>query len=205
MQHLEAVFAVLGEPSPAHADSDAAWRRLEAGLGVALPDDCKRIVEAYAPAQANRHLYLLHPSEDLAPWTEQTMRAFRDTSWDEDVACPGFEETGPRFGGRAGMVPLATTDRGEYVFAAKGGQADGWRILTCDGDEQDFHEYRMGFAEWLHRYVAGGDMVGPGSAVFPPGPVRMERPAAPAGGAPVVWPGAERPHTAEPPEAAPRS
>ncbi|WP_369145883.1 SMI1/KNR4 family protein [Streptomyces sp. R44] len=192
MQHLEAVFAVLGEPRTAHSAPVEAWERLETGLGVAVPDDYKKIVEAYAPVQVNRHLYLLHPSEDLGLWMEQTVQVFRNTSWDEDVACPGFEETGPLFGGRTGMVPLATTDRGEYVFAARDERTGGWRVLTCDGDEQAFSAYRMGFAEWLHGYLAGGDMVGPGSSVFCPGPIRLERSPVAAGGSPVVWEGPER-------------
>jgi len=163
VHHLGAVFALLGEPRAAGADR-AAWERLEETLGVTLPEDYRAVVDAYAPAQLNRQLYLLHPADDLALWMEQTLRAFRNTSWDDGVVCPGFEETGPRFGGRTGLVPLATSDRGDHVFAVRDDVPDGWRILTCDGDEQDFYEYRMGFAEWLHGYLTGGDMVGPDSA-----------------------------------------
>ncbi|MFE5486637.1 SMI1/KNR4 family protein [Streptomyces sp. NPDC056527] len=192
MDHLAAVLAMLGEPRRAHEDSAAAWERLEADCDVELPDDFKRIVEAYAPVEVNRHLVLLHPSEDLGMWIGKTNEAFQGTAWDEDVACPGFEETGPQFGGRMGLVPLATTDRGDYVFAARNEKACGWRMLTCDGDEQDFYEYRMGFAEWLHGWLTGGDMVGPDSAVFYPGPLRLERWARTAGEPSLVWEGTAR-------------
>jgi hypothetical protein len=192
MDHMGAVFAMMGEPRRAHDDSAAAWERLEASLDVVVPDDYRKVVEAYAPVQVNWHLYFLHPAEDLGMWMERTIESFRETTWDEDVMCPGFEETGPRFGGGKGMVPLATTDRGEYVFAARHANADSWRILTCDGDEQDFYEYRMGFAEWLYGYLIGGDMVGPDSSAFYPGPIRLERSPRTRGERPVVWHGPER-------------
>ncbi|TGZ12773.1 hypothetical protein DV517_68570 [Streptomyces sp. S816] len=56
-----------------------------------------------------------------------------------------------------------------------------WMKSTVDAfsasdlsDAQDFYEYRMSFAEWLYRYLAGEDMFGPGSAAFYPGPVVFE-------------------------------
>ncbi|MFF8607692.1 SMI1/KNR4 family protein [Streptomyces sp. NPDC015346] len=192
MNHMEALLVMMGEPRKVSADSTAAWGRIEERLDVAVPDDYKEIVEAYAPVQVNWHLYFLHPCEDLENWMRQTIETFRETTWDEDVMCPGFEEAGPQFGGRAGMVPLATTDRGEYVFAARGENSNDWRILTCDGDEQDFYEYQMGFAEWLHGYLIGGDMVGPGSSVYHPGPLRMERWTRVPGESPLIWEGPAR-------------
>jgi hypothetical protein len=192
MDHLGAVFAMMGEPHATHDDSISAWERMEARLGVVVPDDYRKIVDTYAPVQVNWHLYLGHPADALGAWMEQTIHAFRGTTWDEDVVCPGFEATGPVFGGENGMVPLADTDRGEYVFAARESSAGTWRILACDGDEQDFYEYRMGFAEWLHGYFTGGDMVGPESAVFYPGALRLERPVQTAGEHPLVWHGPDR-------------
>ncbi|MER7955937.1 SMI1/KNR4 family protein [Streptomyces sp. NPDC096030] len=192
MDHLGAVFTLMGEPRRKHEASAAAWERVEANFDAPVPDDYKKIVQAYAPVQVNWHLYFLHPEEDLEIWMGQTIEAFRGTSWDEDVICPGFEDSGPLFGGRAGMVPLATTDRGEYVFAAREEKAAAWRILTCDGEEQDFYEYRMGFAEWLHGWLSGGDMFGPDSSVYYPGPVRLERPPKGPGEPSLVWEGPER-------------
>ncbi|MFF3317356.1 SMI1/KNR4 family protein [Streptomyces sp. NPDC003035] len=182
----------MGEPRTAYAAPSTAWEHIEANLNITFPEEYKRIVETYAPVQVNWHLDLPHPSEDLDIFLRQTIEAFRETSWGEGVACPGFEKTGPRFGGRTGMVPLATTDRGEYVFAARDREGNSWRILTCDGDEQDFYEYRMGFAEWLHGYLTGGDMVGPGSSVFYPGPLRLERWTRVPGESSIVWEGPER-------------
>lgn len=71
--------------------------------------------------------------------------------------------------------------------------ADGtWRILACNGDEQDFYEYRMPFGEWLYRYLTGEDMPGPGSAVFYPGPVVFESMPMAAGDEPITWIGPDR-------------
>ncbi|MHC5702628.1 SMI1/KNR4 family protein [Streptomyces tirandamycinicus] len=192
MDYLRAVFAMLGESTAPSEGSARQWRALEARLGTVRPDDYEAVVDAYAPVQMNGHLYLVSPDEGLAEYIERVVEEFRDTSWRDDVACPGFERTGPRFGGAAGMIPLADTDRGDYVFSVREPDTGAWRILTCDGDEQDFHEYRMSFAEWLHGYLEGGDMIGPGSSVFYPGPVRMERWSRVRGERPLVWHGPDR-------------
>ncbi|CAM5739099.1 hypothetical protein SMICM304S_09719 [Streptomyces microflavus] len=73
-----------------------------------------------------------------------------------------------------GLVPLSSTDRGEYVFGVHNRNGEGWTLLACDGNEPDFFEFRMGYAEWLYRYLIGESMFGPETDVFYPGPVVME-------------------------------
>ncbi|MFD9326657.1 SMI1/KNR4 family protein [Streptomyces sp. NPDC060065] len=152
-----------------------AWDALERDLGFRLPADYKKIIDCYAPVQLNGHLFLNHPATsrwNLGAWMRRTVENFAGSDL-ADAECPGFPE-GPLFGGSAGLIPLVGSDRGEYVFGVAGGTVEEWQILACDGDEQDFHEYRMAFSEWLYRYLAGEDMFGPGSAVFYPGPVVFE-------------------------------
>jgi hypothetical protein len=142
---------------------------------VRLPDDYKQLIETYAPVQLNEHLFLSHPATprwNLGEWIEQTVAAFSRSDL-TDARCPGFP-SGPRFGGPDGLVPLAGTDRGEYVFGVVGGPSGEWRLLTCGGNEKDFYEYQLSFSEWMYRYLVGEDMFGPDSAVFYPGPVVFE-------------------------------
>ncbi|MFE9173318.1 SMI1/KNR4 family protein [Streptomyces kebangsaanensis] len=148
---------------------------LERCLGARLPADYKTIVDHYGPVQLNGHLFLSHPATDrwnLGRWMDKTVELFSGSDL-ADAECPGFPD-GPVFGGPDGLIPLISTDRGEYAFGIVGKAGKGWSILTCDGDEQDFYEYQMPFSEWLHRYLTGEDMFGPGSAVFYPGPVVFE-------------------------------
>ncbi|MFI0086368.1 hypothetical protein [Streptomyces bobili] len=95
---------------------------------------------------------------------DQTVTAFtrRDLT---EAECPGFRQ-GPLFGGSEGLIPLTSTDRGEYLFGAADTRSGHWRILACNGVEQDFQEYRMPLSEWLHHYLAGESTFGPGNAVF---------------------------------------
>lgn len=76
------------------------------------------------------------------------------------------------FGTPNGLWPLASTDRGETVFLAEP-SGQGERLIIADGDGW-WAEHRMPFAEWLHRYFIGGDMTGPNSSAFYPGPVKLE-------------------------------
>ncbi|MEV6614543.1 SMI1/KNR4 family protein [Streptomyces sp. NPDC051051] len=148
---------------------------MERELGVSLPRDYKRIVTGYAPVQVNVHLFLRRPSAErwnLGQWMKETVTAFTRSNL-TDAQCPGFPE-GPLFGGPDGLVPLASTDRGECLFGVADAPSGDRRLLACNGDEQDFHEYRMPFSEWLYRYFSGESMFGPGSAVFYPGPILFE-------------------------------
>ncbi|MFF3415858.1 hypothetical protein ACFYW9_14350 [Streptomyces sp. NPDC002698] len=52
------------------------------------------------------------------------------------------------------------------------GTTDAPRFLV--NYDETWVEHRVSFAEWLHRYLIGEDMTGPNSAVFYPGPVKLE-------------------------------
>ncbi|SEQ10779.1 SMI1/KNR4 family protein [Streptomyces radiopugnans] len=178
--YLHSVIAMVGPPENRWADP-AAWQRLETELGLRLPADYKTIVDAYAPILLNRHLDLHHPASpvwNLGQWIEETVRAFSEVDWDgldldadEDPRqLFGLPEL--TFGTPNGLWPLASTDRGETLFLAPGASGQGERFVIADGDGW-WAEYRMPFAEWLHRYLVGEDMTGVNSSVFYPGPVEL--------------------------------
>ncbi|MFB7588881.1 SMI1/KNR4 family protein [Streptomyces sp. NPDC056169] len=176
VDYHEAVTALLGEPRHVFAGHDA-WRPCEEALGAPLPPDYRRLVDEYAPIQLNGHLYLDHPANAHSPlgqWMADVIEDFQDVEWEPEASCPGFEIDGPIFGGGSGMIPLASTDRSQYVFVAPGTEGHRWRILSCGRDEQDFHEHQMDFSEWLYRYLMGEEMFEPGQSDFYPGPVRLE-------------------------------
>ncbi|WP_432128382.1 SMI1/KNR4 family protein [Streptomyces sp. bgisy082] len=182
--HRRAVAALLGEPRDVFA-GHCAWRGIEEDLGVPLPQDYKQLVDAYAPVRINGHLYLEHPANEfyrLGQWISETL---------DDVESEGLGRNDA--GEASGLIPLACTDRGEYVFAAPGNDGERWRVLSRSRDEPEFYEHRMSFSEWLCKYLEGGEMFGPGHAVPPNGPVRMESLPTAAGERISEWYGPERP------------
>ncbi|MEU9171901.1 SMI1/KNR4 family protein [Streptomyces sp. NPDC048420] len=188
----DSVIRMLG-PAGTTPTPEAAWEDVEVELGVQLPGDYKQLVADYAPVQLNYHLFLHHPSTErwnLGRWMRETVDAFSHSDL-TDAECPGFPD-GPRFGGPIGLIPLVGTDRGEYVFGVVDAKSGEWAILACDGDEQDFHEYRISFSEWLYRYLLGEDMFGPDSSVFYPGPVVFESMPMTATERSITWRGPDR-------------
>ncbi|MDX3379769.1 SMI1/KNR4 family protein [Streptomyces sp. ME02-6991-2A] len=194
--HLSAVMAMLGPAPNRHVDP-AAWDRLHAELGIRLPADYQVLVDAYAPVQLNRHLYLHHPATErwnLGQQIRGTVRAWSEVEWDgldpdEDPRLLfGLEELS--FGTPQGLWPIASTDRGETVFLVAAGTAAPW-LLVEDGEER-WARYDMGFAEWLHRYLVGEDMGGPDSSAHYPGPVRLCRLPMTVDDRPEPWSGPER-------------
>ncbi|AUY53617.1 SMI1/KNR4 family protein [Streptomyces sp. CB01881] len=151
------------------------WGHLETTLETELPTDFKAIVAAYAPIQLNGHLFLSHPNTELfnlAKEVDRGIKAFERIDW--QVAGAQFRGENPRFGGPDGLIPVAGTDRGEAVFLCRSAGPLSWHVIGFSDDGEHFYEYEMGFAEWLYRYLAGEDMIGPGSGVFYPGPVLIE-------------------------------
>ncbi|MFF0753040.1 hypothetical protein [Streptomyces sp. NPDC004267] len=181
--HLQAVFDMLG-PAENRYDDAAAWLRLEQQIGRSLPEDYKAIVDAYAPVQLNGHLSLsAHPAcawrnlaeemrSDAEGWSEWRAWESDDLEPDADprLICNRPQIT---FGTADGLIPLASTDQGAAVFLAPEvhGHPDG---IVVQGSEGDWAGHPMGFAEWLYRYLIGEEMAGWDSAVFYPGPVRLE-------------------------------
>jgi hypothetical protein len=152
----------------------ANWGELEDELGVRLPDDYKEIVGKYAPVQLNVHLYLHHPSarrRNLRDWMMETIEAFSRSDL-QDLKHRGLP--GAPFDAPAGLIPLLDTDRGENLFGLADADTGAWRLFSCGGDEALYYEYDMPFTEWLHQYLVGEDMFGPGSGVFYAGPILFE-------------------------------
>ncbi|MFG3552732.1 hypothetical protein [Streptomyces sp. NPDC047725] len=101
----------------------------------------------------------------------ETIQAFSHSDL-QDLKRRGFPDS--PFGAPSGLIPLLDTDRGENLFGIADADTGGWRLFSCDGDEALYHEYDMSFSEWLHRYLVGEDMFGPGSGVFYAGPIVFE-------------------------------
>ncbi|MEV1065863.1 SMI1/KNR4 family protein [Streptomyces sp. NPDC050263] len=169
---------MLGEPPRRHRNP-AAWRDLRDELGVILPGDYQEILDAYAPAKINGHLYLSHPANgrwNLGEWIRDTSEAWSQIDWDDVEA-----EGDPRislgvsefaFGAPDGLIPIASTDRRETIFyAPRGGFEGGVLFVESEGE---FFEYSMTFSEWLYRWLIGEDVAGPNSSAFYPGPVTLQ-------------------------------
>ncbi|GAA2810822.1 hypothetical protein GCM10010441_39320 [Kitasatospora paracochleata] len=180
--YLAEVLVMLGPGGQSFADPEA-WVRLEAELGTELPEDYKAIVDAYAPIRINEHLTLLHPATErfnLGKDIRDTCQAWAAVNWDPDRL---GEDEDPRavfglkevtFGTKDGLIPLSSTDLGEYIFMATLPDGTGHRICAVEHDGA-WYEYRMSFAEWLYRYLIGEDVIGPNSSAFYPGPVLLDR------------------------------
>ncbi|MEU6277367.1 hypothetical protein ABZ871_33945 [Streptomyces populi] len=180
--YLRAVLDMIGPPENRYADP-AAWARLESELGTELPADYKTVVDAYAPIQINGHLFLSHPATsrwNLPEKIRSTSQAYAQYWVAPDST--NDPESDPRqicelrdlaFGTPQGLIPLASTDRGETVFLAP--RVHGFPGGMCvAGGDGDWAGYPMPFAEWLYRFLIGEDMAGYKSAVFYPGPVMLE-------------------------------
>ncbi|MET9894091.1 SMI1/KNR4 family protein [Streptomyces sp. NPDC006465] len=195
--YLDRVLRMLGEPSQRYRDPQA-WLRLEEDLGVPLPADYKVIVDAYAPVHINGHLDLTHPATErfnLGEWIHGTVEAWSQFDW-----AVGELEGDPRdslgltdlvFGTPEGLIPIASTDRGETIFYAPTGNG-GRGSLFIENGEAEYFEYSFSFAKWLYLWLIGEEVTGPGGSAFYPGPVALQALPMEPGERPETWYGPPR-------------
>ncbi|MFF5936778.1 SMI1/KNR4 family protein [Streptomyces sp. NPDC012508] len=169
---------MLGAPQARPRDP-RAWAALEASICGSLPSDFKDLIDAYAPIQLNGHLYLMHPATErwnLGEYVRSTADAWSEIEWDEAEleGDPRLSLKTPEltFGAADGLIPIASTDRGETLFYAPRGGGGRGTFFVEDG-EGEFFEYACSFSEWLYRYLVGEEMAGPGTGAFYPGPVSL--------------------------------
>lgn len=188
--YVSMVRALLGPGASLYAEFDA-WRDVEEAWEFRLPGDYKELADAYAPVQIY-DLRINHPGNKFIEGGDEfgrTIAAFADVDWDPQEHQFGPE--GPRFGVPGGLYPLASTDRGEELFSAADENNVHDFLMVFDGEEGEFFEYYMSFAEWVYRYLIGQDMCGPRSAIDYPRPVKLQRPPLEPGGRTVTWYGPE--------------
>ncbi|MGW1871417.1 SMI1/KNR4 family protein [Streptomyces mauvecolor] len=173
--YLQAVFDMLG-PAINRDNEPADWLHLEQEIGSPLPTDFKEFVARYAPAELNDRLYIHHPGSDawnLLRWMRETVEAFDACEWEEVTAAS--LNPGHLVFGKGGLIPLASTNGGEYLFLLpRPGNTP--LLVVHVGDDDDFYEYDMSFAEWLYRYLSDEDMTGPNSSIGWNGPAQVSKP-----------------------------
>ncbi|MCT9092386.1 SMI1/KNR4 family protein [Streptomyces sp. ASQP_92] len=172
--YLTQVIRLLGGDGDPRPCPDK-WREIEAEYAISLPVDYKELIERFAPVELNNRLYLHHPGFDswnLSQWMRETVDAFENCQW-EEVTAPSLDAAELSFGS-GGLIPLASTTGGEYLFLLA--RSDNEPLLIVHvGDDDDFYEYDMGFTEWLCRYLSDEETAGPNSSAGWAAPVQVRR------------------------------
>lgn len=109
----------------------------------------------------------------LEKWINETVATYAAEDWHGVLDDQSLAER-LRFGCPGGLIPIASSSRGELVFLNSYEAIDGFGITVFVGSDCEFYDYRMGFAEWLFRYLVGEDVMGPNSTAFNPGPLVIE-------------------------------
>ncbi|MCX5386972.1 SMI1/KNR4 family protein [Streptomyces sp. NBC_00083] len=160
-----------GDPRPC----PDRWGEIEAEYSLSLPAEYKELIEKFAPAEIDNRLYLYHPGFDswnLSRWMKETVDVFNECQW-EEVTAPSLDAARFSFGS-GGLIPLASTSGGEYLFLLARPNDEPLLIVHV-GDDDDFYEYDMGFAEWLYRYLSDEEVTGPNSSAGRAAPVQVRR------------------------------
>jgi hypothetical protein len=148
--------------APFEAGAAADFARVEAELGLELPEDYKRLVLTYGSGQwqefwvvlnpftANEHISLLVQCQNRRPKKWSMLDAERGVR-----AVEGAKYSHPIYPEAGGIVPWAKTDNGGRFFWLTSGAPSNWATVYYPGRSPDFKVYEMSCTELLYGAVSG--------------------------------------------------
>jgi hypothetical protein len=168
---LDELFRLAPPPkSPTAPGHPGEWGRVEQALGTPLPEDYKRIIEAYGRGCFNDLFYLFNPfSRRVQTLLRQvgTPEHGEDLDWAYPVdscleqyqlhgaienpeVCPfgTFPEPG-------GLFPLGGDTNGGYAFWLTSGRPAEWTLAVFDDDFSECERYPMPLVEFLVLWLSG--------------------------------------------------
>ena len=164
---LERLYAVVRPPdSPTEPGAVADWKRVEAELGVKLPDDYKGLIGRYGSGCFGEFLYPLNPfSQNRAGHLLHRGRAIlaaeRASGMSREQGMPF-----PLHPDEGGLLPWAVTDNGDTLFWYTHPACASWPVVVRSGRGYRFEVYQRTSAGFLAVWLTGQLAVG----VFPQGP-----------------------------------
>ncbi|MFE7540858.1 SMI1/KNR4 family protein [Streptomyces platensis] len=139
-------------PPPVEAvNGSGDWGAAERMLGTPLPDDFKRVVEAYGRGDFWGALCLCTPfgDDNPVPLTADLLEDFgplRDR-WPEQYPYPLFPEPG-------GLLAWAVTDTGTHLCWLTVGPPASWPVVIWSRDD-DYERFDRGVAAFLDEWLSG--------------------------------------------------
>jgi hypothetical protein len=150
---IEDLTRLVPPPAPP-ADADGDWGRLEMELGLALPEDFKRLVQTYGRGQFVDHVTPLQAFGSAASFVARA-RSFgeRERTTVEKYPAPG------------GLLEWAADDDGVSYCWATAGPPEAWRVTIWDARnrrlEQFDHDATGFLAGWLEGTLRSRLLIAP--------------------------------------------
>jgi hypothetical protein len=148
--------------APFEAGAASDFARVEGELGLALPEDYKRLILAYGSGQWQRFWVILNPfaeNEYINLLVQCQNR--RPKKWSmldaERVVreAEGGRYPHPIYPEPGGILPWASTDNGGRFFWLTKGGADEWATVYYADRSPEFGVYEMSCTELLYGAVSG--------------------------------------------------
>ncbi len=147
----------------------AQWAETEAALGVGIPEDYKRFVEAWGSDGAiGDFFHYYSPASDYSALL--LPRATARAVWGYDEMRAGFPKQFPlpKFPAEGSFLPIGVTGNGDYFgWIVGAGAPETWRTAWLGDEEGEPNVYDLSFGPWLLALVKGEIK---GEALSPPPP-----------------------------------
>lgn len=150
---IEALAHVVPPPANPFRPFDGPWKRVEAYLGTALPQDYKDFARLYGSGLFMGVLIVHVPSLDNPDATLENQ--VRETSYWFGRGADLPYSLWPRLGG---LINFGVTENGDYLFWLPIGPPDQWKVVFWDrglGEDECFELFDCGMAPFLAGLADG--------------------------------------------------
>ncbi|WP_254407169.1 histone-like nucleoid-structuring protein Lsr2 [Streptomyces sp. GMY02] len=174
-------------PPPQSPPRPVDWDGVEAGLGVRLPEDYKRLAAVYGPGVFSGYIHIYHPCGrtefvDLTGPMPGRIRAQLQRDYDQGTHPVPYD---PR-----NLFAIGVTDNGEHLFWISEPQdaPDTWRIAVNEARGPRWFTFEGTLTGFLTSVLSGGtavpafpkDLLEQATSFTPSDPASWTPPQAPA-------------------------
>lgn len=145
---LQDILAIPENPR----DNRGDWSKVEADLGVALPNDYKEFIERYGSIYIADFLMLLNPFSA----SEQNNLLRKQAACSEMYQAlkqSGEEIPYEFFPTNEGLIVVGLTDNGDMIFWKT--QPREWTIVVNEGRGPDWFEFNGSVTEFIEGLISG--------------------------------------------------
>ena len=155
MRDFSAVIIELLTPKPEYAER--RWERAESEVGAGVPEDYKALVAGLGGASILDDCLCL-----FEPDSRETHSDFANLVAERDSVWQYLKDRGRRtlpekyFNEDVRLIPFALVEANVFYWIAISGRPESeWRVLFVDVDMEDWLEFDLSAAEFIHGLLVG--------------------------------------------------
>ena len=144
----------IAPPPKVPTEAEGDWERVEATIGLTLPDDYKNLISEYGTGRFSNFLYAFNPFSanewlNLINSSQKILAGQRTLREDfpKEFPLQLFPEPNSLF-------PWGSTDNGNYLYWHTKGESQDWAVVVWESRGTEHEVYEMSTTQFLGKWLS---------------------------------------------------